>query len=170
MVRREHRQPYSCIPWWHEVLSSLSVCYKFAAESIVILYGINVRRVTNKINHLHDAINMLDHEFNDIAINLALEEWFDTNHSRLPVHWSELWDRHRRGLGLFIRHTTIRRTDLEGNTSHMESLFIEITHPNFANIIVGVIYRPPNIYQIFQWRYWTKLWKNQFWTQNAWAI
>ena len=50
------------------------------------------------------------------------------------------------GVGLYLANDLrfFVREDLSMTKEYIECLFVEINQPNFANIIVGTVYRPPN--------------------------
>ncbi|EDO36449.1 predicted protein [Nematostella vectensis] len=102
---------------------------------------------------------MLTHEFSIIALT---ETWLKDNKDEIPeLQGYKTLSQNRRekdggGIALFIKdHIMFKiRTDLNAikiNQDTSEILFIEVTCRHSPNIIVGVIYRPPdNNYNQFE--------------------
>ena len=93
-------------------------------------------------------------EFSGVGIS---ETWFNDNNCELyNLNGYNLVETYRSskkggGVGIFIKKGIpyIRRNDLVSEESIFESLFIEIDKQVFqqrSNIILGIIYRPPNTY------------------------
>ena len=55
-------------------------------------------------------------------------------------------DKTGEGVGLYLDSTLEFKTryDLAFNDSRIESLFVEICRPRTKNVIVGIVYRPPD--------------------------
>ena len=112
---------------------------------------LNIRSIRNKFDALTNYLNSLDHKFAIIALT---ETWLNVNDNdnfEIPGYKSSKLIRRnkiRRGICIFTRDDlkVKLRDDLvpENNTGEMEALFIEIINERSKNIIVGMIYKPPN--------------------------
>ena len=116
------------------------------------IFHLNIRSMTKNLHNLLDYLNNLDMKF---AIICMSETWLNDNNRDLHslnsyTHISQCrLNRIGGGVSIFLKDTIAhsRRIDLDVNNSHIESLFIEIPKELVShkqNVIVGVIYRPPN--------------------------
>ena len=116
------------------------------------LFHHNIRSIPQNLNKLTAYLHMLPIEFSIIGIS---ETWLTENSVgcyHIPGYNSEhLYRNSRRGGGvsIFIKNDIKykRRADLDIINDNIEAIFIEIRSEEFdtnKNIIIGVIYRPPN--------------------------
>ena len=127
--------------------NSLSV-YPTALFSLLHM---NIRSIPRHMNELEAYLSNLCHNFSIVAIT---ETWFtdltvDTYSLQGYTHGYEYRkNKSGGGISLFIREgiSYLMRKDLNIFDQNMESLFIELINdkPKEKNIILGVIYRPPN--------------------------
>ena len=108
----------------------------------------NIRSITNKHDDFVGYLDSLDHKFSVIGLT---ETWLNSNNvNDFPLNQYSFVGRVRNhkiggGVGLYVNQSYQyrERHDLSINVDDViESQFIELTTPD--NIIVGVIYRPPN--------------------------
>ena len=108
----------------------------------------NIRSITNKHDDFVGYLDSLDHKFSVIGLT---ETWLNSNNvNDFPLNQYSFVGRVRNhkiggGVGLHVNQSYQyrERHDLSINVDDViESQFIELITPD--NIIVGVIYRPPN--------------------------
>ena len=115
------------------------------------LIHLNIRSITNKFDHFKELLDSLDTEFKIIGLS---ETWLNDNTNDagfdLPTcNYVGTNRTNKKGAGVGI-YTAKQlkykiRKDLNTNIEEtIESVFIEISISAGKNIIVGVIYRPPN--------------------------
>ena len=119
-------------------------------QSDFSIFHLNIRSLQRNFSDFTNFLANLDIKFSVIGIS---ETWLsDSDHSvdidgYNFIHKNRL-NRPGGGIGLYISDNLEYklRTDLcfDNLQAAAESLFIEITRPKGKNIIVGVIYRPPN--------------------------
>ncbi|KAJ8030372.1 hypothetical protein HOLleu_26778 [Holothuria leucospilota] len=114
------------------------------------VFHMNSRSLNKNFNSIVDYLSIIKHNFAVIAFS---ETWLNNNVSPLiNINNYSLIDHHRThrkggGICLFVRRdfTYSERVDLSFFNDNVESLFVEMTAPYCnVNVIVGVIYRPPN--------------------------
>lgn len=116
------------------------------------LMHLNIRSIPRHLSEFNNYISMLGHSF---SIYGFTETWFSTNNvhcyglDNYAIESNYRNDRSGGGVSLFIKSCIeyTCRTDLDINDKNIESIFVEINKDAFAfskNVIVGVIYRPPN--------------------------
>jgi hypothetical protein len=116
------------------------------------LFHLNIRSIPQHLAELTRFLNELKIQFSLIALS---ETWLKSNNFNvygIPDYNSEHAYRLNRiggGVSLFIQKEIFyfRRKDLDIFCDKLESLFIEIPKTGITsakNLIVGVIYRPPN--------------------------
>ena len=122
---------------------------------------LNIRSLQANLDGLTNLLSNLNMDFSVIA---ATETWIRDTTNLFDIENFKFVHEHRTcnpggGVGLYLtkqlRFKT--RADLNlNNNETAESLFIEIVNPRGKNIIVGVIYRPPNTDVIILMNYWEK--------------
>lgn len=115
------------------------------------LFHLNVRSISNKFDQFKDLIYTLKIPFQIIELT---ETWLDDNNMDcFTLRDYEYIGSNRPanikggGVGMYMSEklTFKIRSDLSKNIDHtVETIFIEITIKNGKNIIIGVVYRPPN--------------------------
>ena len=119
------------------------------SDSNFSLLHLNVRSLRNKVDYLTLLLANLKINFTIIGIS---ETWLQNDSHDVDMIGYEFIhknrpDRSGGGVGLYLSNNCDFkvRDDLSGSDADvMESLFIEIVRSNEKNIVVGVIYRPPN--------------------------
>lgn len=120
---------------------------------------LNIRSLRSKTDDFYNYLKILNFDFSIIALT---ETWLKDDADEIPqVPEYKTISLNRKnkdggGVCLFVK-TNFKfkiRTDLnemQSNSDTTEMLFIEIIRPQMSNIIVGVIYRPPeNNYNEFE--------------------
>ena len=116
------------------------------------IFHVNIRSLQNKFADLDGYLSVLKQQFSVIGIT---ETWIsDANHSLYEFDdYSHVSlyrkDKSGGGVSLFIRNgiSYFTRQDLDKIDELIECIFIEVDKDIFSttrNIILGVIYRPPN--------------------------
>ena len=106
---------------------------------------LNIRSLQANLDGLTNLLSNLNMDFSVIAVT---ETWTRDTTNPFDIENFKFVYKHRTcnpggGVGLYL--TKQFRADLNlNNNETAESLFIEIVNPRGKNIIVGVIYRPPN--------------------------
>ena len=117
--------------------------YKFS------LLHLNIRSLQRNVDRLTDLLANLDLQFSVIGIS---ETWLSESSHSVDIDGFNFIQKNRPnrpggGVGLYISSDLKFkfRADLSFDDIDVaESLFIEIVRPLGKNIVVGVIYRPPN--------------------------
>ena len=119
-------------------------------DNIFSMTHLNIRCLNNKLDSLKQLLNSLHLPFQIIGLT---ETWLnDTNNDIFKLDDYDFVDANRTsrnggGVGIYITkdiNFELHR-DLNINDENiMESTFAEIITPNKKNIVIGVIYRPPN--------------------------
>ena len=117
-------------------------------ENDFSLLHLNIRSISNKICRFINFLGSINHTFSVIGIT---ETWLqDSDHScDIPgynfIH-NHRPDRSGGGVGLFIRdHLDFKeRADLSIQGDSAETFFVEINRTNEKNMVIGVVYRPPD--------------------------
>mgnify|MGYP002804047169 FL=1 len=130
--------------------SRLMKTANIANDNIFSITHLNIRSLNNKLNSLKKLLNSLNLPFQIIGLT---ETWLnDTNDDSFKLDNYDFVNANRTsrnggGVGIYITkdmNFKLRR-DLNTNDENiMESTFVEIITPNKKNIVIGVIYRPPN--------------------------
>ena len=116
------------------------------------LLHLNIRSISNKFDSLKNLINTLNIPFQIIGLT---ETWLNENNkdcftmNNYEYFGSNRLEKRGGGVCLYVSKELEYkiRNDLTKNIEDMiETKFIEIVNNNGKNIIVGVIYRPPNSY------------------------
>ena len=134
-----------------------SITSRHNTNNALSLLHLNIRSIRNKFDAFLNYLQTLTHTFSIIALT---ETWLNDNDSNILIPGYNLTKFNRQnkiggGICIFSRNDlNIKiRNDLtiENSASNIESLFIEILNEKSKNIIVGVIYRPPdNIFNDFE--------------------
>ena len=120
--------------------------------NVFSLCHINIRSMKANLTSFEICLQNLEFEFSVIGIT---ETWLtDSNSDLYNINGFNFVETHRTGrsgggVGIFLRNNILYqiRSDLTLNNEFSESIFIEIDKDLFTknrNIIIGVIYRPPN--------------------------
>ena len=120
--------------------------------NVFSLCHINIRSMKANLTSFEICLQNLEFEFSVIGIT---ETWLtDSNSDLYNINGFNFVETHRTGrsgggVGIFLRNNILYqiRSDLTLNNEFIESIFIEIDKDLFNknwNIIIGVIYRPPN--------------------------
>ena len=130
--------------------SCLMKTANIANDNIFSITHLNIRSLNNKLNSLKQLLNSLYLPFQIIGLT---ETWLnDTNDDIFELDNYDFVNANRTsrnggGVGIYITkdmNFKLRR-DLNINDENiMASTFVEIITPNKTNIVIGVIYRPPN--------------------------
>ena len=110
---------------------------------------LNIRSLTRNIENLSDYLLCLAHKFSIIGLP---ETWLNENSCLTQIPGYNFISQNRIGKSgcgvacyLDNKYHYKIRSDLNHNDCDVnESLFIEIINPTRKNIIVGIVYRPPN--------------------------
>ena len=115
-----------------------------------LLLHINIRSISNKFDSLNNLIEALKIPFQIIGLT---ETWLNENNfncfsmNNYEYFGTNRTDERGGGVGLYVSKQLEykNRNDLTKNIEDIvETKFIEIINSNGKNIIIGVIYRPPN--------------------------
>lgn len=124
---------------------------EYRNRNVFSLAHFNLRSLSKNGEKLHCYLNLLNVEFSAIAIS---ETWVNNNHDtssfNIPEYDLILNNRESKsggGVGLYLK-SNIKyqiRHDLKLSTDELsDSLFIEIIREKDKNIVIGVLYRPPD--------------------------
>ena len=122
---------------------------KQKSKSFSLLH-LNIRSISNKFDSFKQFLDTLDKHFQIIGLT---ETWLnDTNYDSFNIKDYEYIGSNRAnkrggGVCMYISKQLIFkiRDDLVQNIEDViETMFIEICRPSGKNLIIGVIYRPPN--------------------------
>ena len=110
---------------------------------------LNIRSINQNLSQLTDLLLNINHQFTAIGIT---ETWLKENAHFVDIENYNFIHNHRRdqhggGVGLYLKQNLnfkIRKDLRFDNSDSSDSLFVEIIVPKGKNIIIGVIYRPPN--------------------------
>ena len=113
------------------------------------LLHLNIRSLPRNLNSLTDLLSCLDIKFSVIGIS---ETWLSESPHSTDINGFKFLHKHRLnrvggGVGLYVSNDLEfkLREDLSiSNVDIVESLFIEVTRPREKNVVVGIVYRPPN--------------------------
>ena len=111
---------------------------------------INARSLPKNINTLTTELNLLSNKPSIIAIS---ETWATSDNDNLPIDGYNCILKSRKnkvggGVALYLQSNIELKYKLRSDldiTDTSESLFIQINNGKQKNIIIGVIYKPPNI-------------------------
>ena len=120
----------------------------YADCSDFTLLHLNIRSISNKLDNFSNFLGRIALNFSVIGIT---ETWLDdiSHSSDIPgfnfIHNHRV-DRVGGGVGLYLAdHLNFKqRADLAFSDGCAESLFVEINRTKEINIVIGVIYRPPD--------------------------
>ena len=126
--------------------------FKVSTGKMLSMLHLNIRSIAKNLHYLRNYLQLLAHEFPCIGLT---ETWFNeaTVNTYKLEHYNQVnnFRHNKKGGGVSISiHKTIcfkQRTDLNLLKDSFESVFVEIEKALFAthkNILIGVIYRPPN--------------------------
>ena len=112
-------------------------------------FHLNIRSLQNKIDELSTLLSTLNIKFSVVGIT---ETWLRDSSPGVSIDGYNFVYKNRLarsggGVGLYVSDNLDYRirTDICANEDEvMESLFIEIIRPHERNVIVGIIYRPPD--------------------------
>ena len=115
----------------------------------VSFFHLNIRRIQNKVDELSTPLSTLNIKFSVVGIT---ETWLKDSSLGVNIDSYNFVYKNRSaktggGVGLYVSdNLDFRiRTDIYAYEDEvMESLFIEIIWSHERNVIVGIIYRPPN--------------------------
>lgn len=109
---------------------------------------LNIRSLTRNIDELEIFLSNFTNKFTVVGIS---ETWLQTLEHNCDIKGYNFVHNYRKdktggGVGLYLDSTLEFKTryDLVFNDSRIESLFVEICRPRTKNIIVGIVYRPPD--------------------------
>ena len=116
---------------------------------ILLLFHLNIRSLQNKVDELSTLLTSLDIKFSVVGIT---ETWLLDSPVGVDIDGYNFVYKNRPvrsggGVGLYVSDNLdfrIRRDIYADEDEVMEALFIEIIRPHEKNVIVGIIYRPPN--------------------------
>ena len=143
-VNIESRCDYYIEDKFNEALQS-----QFIRENYFSIFHLNIRSLQNKLDDLTALLANLDVIFSLVGIT---ETWLQNSAHNVDVNRYDFVFQNRSfksggGVGLYVSNDLnfkIREDIRVPNEEVMEPLFIEILRPQGKNIIVGIIYRPPN--------------------------
>lgn len=143
-VNIESRCDYYVEDKFNEALQS-----QFINENYFSIFHLNVRSLQNKLDDLTALLANLDLKFSIVGIT---ETWQQNWAHNVDINGYDFVFKNRSfksggGVGLYVSNDLnfkIREDIRVPNEEVMEPLFIEILRPQGKNIIVGIIYRPPN--------------------------
>ena len=115
------------------------------------LLHLDIRSLQKKINNLSNCLTNLNIQFSIIGIS---ETWLRDDSHSVDIDGYRFIHKNRpnrtgSGVGLFISENLefkLRPDLCFDNPNIAESLFIEIKKPKGKNIIVGIVYRAPNLH------------------------
>ena len=115
------------------------------------LLHLNIRSLQKKINNLSNCLTNSNIQFSIIGIS---ETWLRDDSHSVDIDGYRFIHKNRpnrtgSGVGLFISENLefkLRPDLCFDNPNIAESLFIEIKKPKVKNIIVGIVYRAPNLH------------------------
>ena len=122
----------------------------FNMQTKFSLIHLNIRSLANKFDSFKNLINALDTNFQIIGLT---ETWLNNNNNdcftlnEYEFLGSNRTQKRGEGVGLYVsKHLEFKnRNDLDKNIEDtIETKFVEIINNYGKNIIIGVIYRPPN--------------------------
>ena len=110
---------------------------------------LNIRSLPHNLVKLTDYLSCLNIKFSVIGIS---ETWLNDSDHSVDINGFKFLHKYRQnrtggGVGFYISNDLEfkLREDLSlHNVDTVESLFIELIRPREKNIIVGIVYRPPN--------------------------
>ena len=110
---------------------------------------VNIRSLNQNYARLIDLLSNINHKFMAIGIS---ETWLKESNHLVHIDNYNFIHNHRKnqlggGVGLYLLENLNYKTrmDLRFDTSDTtDSLFVEVLVPKGKNVIIGVIYRPPN--------------------------
>ena len=108
----------------------------------------NARSLFKKFDHFVDYINLLDFQFHVIGFS---ETWLNDNSPVLSINNYSSVNKNRQGrsgggVALYVHNSLsfFLRSDLSMDSDICDSLFLEIPRTREKNIIIGIIYKPPD--------------------------
>ena len=112
-------------------------------------FQLNIRSLTRNFENLTNLLANINKKFSFIGIS---ETWLQSSDHSVDMDGYYFVHTHRSGksgggVGLYVASNLEykSRNDLAiEDTAYAESLFVEISRPKVKNVVVGVIYRPPN--------------------------
>ena len=122
----------------------------FNMQTKFSLIHLNIRSLANKFDSFKNLINTLDTNFQIIGLT---DTWLNNNNNdcftlnEYEFLGSNRTQKRGGGVGLYVsKHLEFKnRNDLDKNIEDtIETKFVEIINNYGKNIIIGVIYRPPN--------------------------
>lgn len=111
------------------------------------LLNLNIRSLPRNFDNLTNLLAHLNMQFSAIGIT---ETWLQDSTHLVDINGYEFIHKHRSsrpggGVGLYLSNDLDYTTRVDVNIDEVaESLFVEINRSQGKNVIVGVIYRPPN--------------------------
>ena len=108
----------------------------------------NCRSILKNFDDIIALINFLSIKFTVIGVS---ETWLKDNSIQCNILGYNFLSNNRKnrrggGVGIYIKDDLVFkcRNDVEINDVYIESIFVEIEIPQSKNVILGVIYRPPD--------------------------
>jgi len=129
--------------------SELNDFFHPQGASAINFIHINCRSIKKNFREFVSLIELLSKPLSVIAVT---ETWLNSQNENtysIPGYKFTSLSRTEKtggGVGIFINthFSFVLRPDLNRMTSYIECLFIEITQPGKASLLVGCVYRPPN--------------------------
>ena len=115
------------------------------------LIHLNIRSISNKFNSFKNLIEALNIPFQIIGLT---ETWLNENNmdcftmNNYEYFGSNRTEKRGGGVGIYVSKQLeykIRNDLTENIEDIIETKFVEVVNNNGKNLIIGVIYRPPNI-------------------------
>lgn len=123
-------------------------------DSVFSVLNLNIRSLTKNYDHLGTFLSTLNHSFSVIGLS---ETWLTENSKEsglyeLPGYNSVHAIRQSRtggGVSIFVKQNLnfIQRDDLilNNDEGNVESIFVELETSKSKNIVIGQIYKPPDV-------------------------
>ncbi|XP_068757218.1 uncharacterized protein [Montipora capricornis] len=113
------------------------------------LLHLNIRSLQRNINNLTNLLSSLEINFSIVGIS---ETWLSDSFHSVDIDGFRFVHKYRQsrpggGVGLYVSNDIEfkeRKDFCFNDVDIAESLFIEVLRPRVKNIIVGIVYRPPN--------------------------
>ncbi|XP_028407966.1 uncharacterized protein LOC114530582 [Dendronephthya gigantea] len=133
----------------HKLSDLLSTKVEIPNNNCFSILHLNIRSLPRNLENLSNSLAIIKHNFSIIGIS---ETWLRHDDHFVSVDGFNFVHNYRPnkiggGVGLYLANEfefKLRSDLVFANTACAESLFLEIPNPKGKNIIVGVIYRPPN--------------------------
>ena len=113
----------------------------------LLFFHLNIRSVQNKVDELSTLLSTLNIKFSVVGITENWDSSLGVNIDGYNFVYKNRSAKTGGGVGLYVSDNLdfrIRTDIYVYEDDVMESLFIEIIRSYERNVIVGIIYRPPN--------------------------